>query len=160
MDPPSGESLIFGAVSRCFSSFEVGFCWCFAVKNQNTPYFLLIVYVLNCPCVSRSCRFRRSARSVSGAQHWAQSQIDLSTDITEIDELKTMIADLKRDIASLEFTTLVEMKDSLASMEKDLAAKLQQGQGEDSKQYACTLHTSSTTHHMLCLSVPNDHITH
>ena len=89
--------------------------------------------MLNCPCVSRRCHFRRSTRSISGAHHWAQSQIDLSTEIDEIAELEKMIADLKRDIAILEFTTLVEMKESLASMEKDLAAK-QAGRGEDSKQ--------------------------
>ena len=65
-----------------------------------------------------------------------------------------LIADLKRDIAILEFTTLVEIKESLASMEKDLAAK-QAGRGEDFKQQIRTLYCSSSiSHHMFCLSVP------
>ena len=110
--------------------------------------------MLNCPCVSRRCHFRRSTRSISGVHHWAQSQIDLSTEIDEIAELEMLIADLKRDIAILEFTTLVEMKESLASMEKDLAAK-QAGRGEDFKQQIRTLYCSSSiSHHMFCLSVP------
>lgn len=111
--------------------------------KSKSPLFSIFdtVYPLSCPCVPR-CRYRRSTRSTSvlGGDHWGhpQSHPDQTSLYDEITELKMTIADLKREIKYLEFTTLVDMKDSLASMEKVLAAK-DAGRGEDyhRKKHVC-----------------------